>query len=523
MDEIILPARSYAEALPLLRRPYLPGQIRAKVLDAPDDPNAACAIALFAIGETPMDRFNLTCAEHWSRTFKTEAETRRNNYYYCRVKAIVVAFGVERDDIGEAIAETLGAALMNARAQAFKRASRWHGPGQCLYAAERTLLLRGEKDDELLLPEDGEDRHKRPYLTAAGQQNVRDKYAAWLTSDGEAIYGEPLDHLAQYEKLAQQDRRIVSTTATQPAIHEARQPPETANETSDPEPGATRSADVPPPTEMHEAPPQSATSTAAHTMPDEPASDATVEISWALGYDASAARALSNLARSEQQTGELSAHQQERVLNWLEELSELNITSPQILRAVEWVAARDTDQDTRQAQFERWLTAKTTTSDAPQRENPLPETQTAATSAAESAGGVDRESPPPEPSCEDTSVCIESPESAPELERERALRRVRLVMDTHGYSDRTVTQLAALLLGTSETGKVDWQTLSPQTMQVLAEPLENAGTLAWTPDRLATEVFKAQNGNQYSTRAGRFSALASQLADLVESRLIDAA
>ena len=134
MTHPILPAQSYEEALPYLRAPYKPSQVRALVINVPDNEEAPCGIALYAIGETAMDRFNLVCGANWSRTFDTVDEHQHTvegvTYYRVQVQAVVVAFGVAHDDIGEGEAESRAAALMNARAQGWKRAGHWHGPGQ---------------------------------------------------------------------------------------------------------------------------------------------------------------------------------------------------------------------------------------------------------------------------------------------------------------------------------------------------------------------------------------------------------
>ena len=103
MTDIILPAQTYEEALPYLRRPYMPNQIRALILNAPDNPKAPCSIALYAIGETPMDRFNLACAGNWSRTFETVVETERTangkTYYYYKMPKTDQEFCQKRQNL----------------------------------------------------------------------------------------------------------------------------------------------------------------------------------------------------------------------------------------------------------------------------------------------------------------------------------------------------------------------------------------------------------------------------------------
>jgi hypothetical protein len=526
-----LPARSYEEALPYLRAPYQPNQIRALILNAPDNPMAPCGIALYAIGETAMDRFNLICASNWSRTFETMVETERKvgekTYYYCEVRAIVVAFGDEHDDIGEAEAETRGSALMNARAQAWKRGARWHGPGQCLYAAEQILLWRSDKDDELFIPKSGDNPSKHPYMKQGGQQRCRAEYQKWLGKDGEAIFGKPLDHLALYREIARRAAGI-PTAGERPALPPApvqtqrrnasgprpaagEQNPEVASDDVE----AARLEDVEQGSGMGEqeaAPESSATAgeVAPSPMPDLPPADATVTIAESIGYTADVARGVSNLARTDGQTTGLSERQQTTVLNWLVLLSDLKIASETVLDAIEHVAVKGTNQERRQATFTRWLAAKTSgggaapaaTGDPADTEQP----------SGETAPGAEAPQAGADPRVEDDA-----------LQSERALVRIHRAMASNGYSDRSVTQLTALAVGVGPTGKVDWDKVPADTLQVLAELLESAGLLGWTPDTFAKKVLEAHNSTQQGTIAGRFSALAGYLTDLVESRSVEAA
>jgi len=523
MTDIILPAQTYEEALPYLRRPYMPNQIRALILNAPDNPKAPCSIALYAIGETPMDRFNLACAGNWSRTFETVVETERTangkTYYYCQVKAVVFVFGVPQDDLGEGEAETRGGALMNARAQGWKRAGRWHGPGQCLYAAEQILMWRNDKDDELFVPKSGDDAHKRPFLKEGGQRNIRRKYEEWLKADGEDVFGEPLDHLAIYKEIT---RRASSTSgagerrALPPApVQEQRAIAAVAQ--PDSEDGAARPLagvkDVSDP-----APP---TATAATQdvkrlpMPDVPAGEETVALAQSAGFNAQVAHALSNLARIDGQAGALTDRQSKTIVNWLAVLSEVQTNSEEIVGAIEFLAGNGTDQENRQATFSRWLAAKAAGEQAatarpaaspaaPEPDTPAPAATEAQAPDAQGGGGGEE-------------IVVDAA-AQQALEAERAFARIHRTMDIHGYSDRTVTQLAALAVAVGPKGKVDWEKVPAQTVGVLAEVLENAGTVQWTADTLAKEVMAAHNSSQQTTPAGRFSALAGRLADLAEAR-----
>ena len=124
-----------------------------------------------------MDRLNLTCGPDGSSDFEIVKESpytaKGKTFYYCEVQAILVVFGVLRRDIGASSAETPGGAKMNARAQAWKRTGRWHGPGQCLYGTEDFLVFRGEEPGKLHVPKSGEHPHKRPYIDKACELVIR--------------------------------------------------------------------------------------------------------------------------------------------------------------------------------------------------------------------------------------------------------------------------------------------------------------------------------------------------------------
>ena len=168
-----------------------------------------------------MDRFNLVCAREWSHSFETLAEEKTvkdgKTSWYCMVCATITVFGISKPDIGESTAPTRAAAEMNARAQAYKRAGRWFGPGQCLYAAYEIIMFRGKNADELRIPA-GDKGYLRPYFDrqGQGQKYVRGRYQHWLSDTGEEVYGEPLNHLKIAEAI---QARISPRAAVQPWLN----------------------------------------------------------------------------------------------------------------------------------------------------------------------------------------------------------------------------------------------------------------------------------------------------------------
>jgi hypothetical protein len=212
MSNVVLPASCYEEALPDLRAPYLPTQIRPLIIQAPKNSQLPCRIALYTIGETLMDRFNLCCAGNWEVVFivETHKEIPKQNdgepvtiHHYFKIACSLTVFGNEHHDIGEGEAESETLAEFNARAQAFKRAARWHGPGQCLYVfgGEDFVMWRGPEAGKLHIPKSGTEPHRKPFFDNASKQAVRDEYAKWLKDEGEGQFGVALNHMEIAEAI----------------------------------------------------------------------------------------------------------------------------------------------------------------------------------------------------------------------------------------------------------------------------------------------------------------------------------
>jgi hypothetical protein len=546
MSHLILPASCYEEALPDLRAPYLPSQIRPLIIQAPKNDKAPCRIALYTIGETLMDRFNLCCGGNWNVAFRTEThkeipkQDSDNNPYtvhYFKLGCSVTVFGIEHSDFGEGEATSEARAEFDARAQAFKRASRWHGPGQCLYVfgGEELIMWRGPEPGKLQIPKSaksGDEPHRRPYFDHAGRQAVRDEYDKWLKKEGESQFGIALNHLVIAEAIRARalhrplmavpdlSRALPDLSSSRPeqapAAPDADQREITATRArrddsdGDGEEAQAHAGRPPAPTAVVPV----RQDVQRLPMPDEPAAQEAVAIAESAGFTATVAHALSNLARGDAQTGALSERQHKTVVNWLVMLSGLHLTSEEIVQAVQFVASNGTTQEARQATFTRWLSGKASGEKS--------ESQPAAPATPDTpadSGGSDAE-----PAREvDTGESVEGPaqlaaEDAEPLDAERALRRINVAMEARGYTDQTVTQLAKLAIGVAPKGRLDWSKVPPSTMLVLAELLESASTLDWTPEVLAKEVLAAHNSNQQPTAAGRFSAFAGHLINLAESQ-----
>jgi hypothetical protein len=498
-----LPMQSHEAALPYLRRPYLASQVWAKIQSVPKNQHAPCTVVLYSIGETMMDRFNLFCGSDWDHDFETLTEIKmpgQKPWWYCKVRATITALGKPERDIGDGYGPTQAAAEMNARAQAGKRAARWHGPGQCLYAADEILMWReGDGEDRLCIPRAGNDRFENPFFDqqGIGQKYCRDRYERWLKRDGEAVYGEPLDHLAIARAIqarptvlavsipnrARPEQPVTQTAANgNGAVTTLVEAPVPAAEPNGSQPAVVAAPAV------KEWPP----------MPDDPAPPAALEAAQQTGYGEPVARLLSNLARGDGEDAKFGDAQLQAVANWIAVLGELEVAEDVIVKAVTHNATKKTSQERRQARFAKWLSEK-------------------------ASGEADTKDQEPESAAEEPAA---QPDAEPatngngngKLEAGLALAELRQAKADHEYSDRTVTRIAALATGVGPKARVDWPKVQPETLTILAELVQSAGSLGWKNDQLDQEVLKYHNNAQQPSAAGRFSAFANYLTDLAETR-----
>jgi hypothetical protein len=531
MSNLILPASCYEEALPDLRAPYLPTQIRPLIIQAPKNGDMPCRVALYTIGETLMDRFNLCCAGNWEVVFtvETHKETPKQSdgetvtIHYFKIVCSLTVFGNEHHDKGEGEGANESLAEFNARAQAFKRAARWHGPGQCLYVfgGEDFVMWRGPEKGKLHIPKSGNEPHRKPFFDNASKQAVRDEYAKWLKNEGEGQFGVPLNHMEIAEAIRSRSlhRPLMAVPDLSRALPDLTPAATGRIEPADSQETPERALPAPQTTQAprHEAvgggekrpprPPAPARQDVARLpMPDVPASQEAVEIAVSGGFNATVAHALSNLARSDAQEGNLSERQHKTVVNWLIILSELHLTSDEIVEAVQFVGENGTGQERRQATFSRWLAGKASGQlDAP-----------AAPVNTEATADVDGSEPA------DSAAAPEAADPAA-VETARALTRIRATMNERGYPDRTVALLAKLSIGLPPKRSLQWAKVPPATMTVLAELLESASTIDWSPQLLGREVLAAHGSKSQNTPAGRFSAFAGHLTELAEARRLDEA
>jgi hypothetical protein len=391
---------------------------------------------------------------------------------------------------------------MNAKAQAWKRTGRWHGPGQCLYGTEDFLIFRGEEPGQLRVPKAGDKPHRRPYITKECERVIREQYEAWLKEEGQATYGSALNHQEAFEAIAERIKKGVSASHTTVTPHaktsrqassEGNGRPTTASILDDDKDDA-RSPDV-------GAAPVMQTSAAAQdrptftAMPDHPAPPAVVKAAEICGFGEPLARALSNLVRPEGEDAKTSKQQvHQAIASWLSTLHRLGISEGDALNALSYNAAKAMSQESRQAIFTRWLARKATGET---------DEQPTDTPAADAANGQPHEDPASREDPEDRRAALT-----------RAIGELQRKMREHGYEDRPVTRFAALATGGGPRTQVDWGTVDPNKLLVLSDLLDSAARIGWTNEQLEQAVIAAHNSSRQTSIAGRFSALANHIADL---------
>jgi len=507
MDFHMLPTQSYIDAIPFLRMPYSPSLVRGLIVNVPTSPRSPCTVGLYSIGETLMDRLNLTCGHEWAqdcefvneRTFQAHGKT----FYYCEAKAILEVFGVVRKDIGASTAETSGQAKMNAQAQAWKRAGRLHGPGQCLYSVEDFLLERGEEPGKLRVPKSGENSKARPYIDRDCELVIREQYKRWLTDEGKQNYGAPLNHQEVADAIMARMRGNGATggVATARRANARARSAATANGKPAGEHQAPGSPSQPAP--GHEAEQQAGPAEDFGPMPEHPAAPAVIDAAKSRGFAEPVARLLSNLVRADGQDTNLTDAQLQALTGWLEVLSALQTPEEMVLRAAGHNSDKPIGQERRQAMFARWLARKTAGTETTETE----------------------EQPKAQPTPQDSTGAQDPQDAARDRQDElqRALGELRRRMTEHDYDDRAVTRFAALATGGGPSTQVNWAQIDPDTLLILADLLESAAAIGWSNEQLDQAILAAHKSSKQKSTAGRFSALANHIKDLAETRVMETA
>jgi hypothetical protein len=155
-----LPVASFAQAAPLLRRPFTVAAVKFKPQQKLRNNSTLCVAYIDA--RLVIERLNLVVAGAWH----AEYEPVPGGLMW----AHLTVCGVTRRDVGQG----QGKALVS---DALKRAAVHFGVGVSLYAAPARTLPGEVK-----------------YLNDTHLEQLRGHYARWLNDRGIGDFGEPLDH-----------------------------------------------------------------------------------------------------------------------------------------------------------------------------------------------------------------------------------------------------------------------------------------------------------------------------------------
>jgi hypothetical protein len=510
MTDTRFPVASFSEALPYLRAPYTPELVYGRVIYTPDNIDAPCEIALYVSSETVMSRLNIVCDLHWGVRFEEVAErtdtSGEKTLYHVQIRAHVTVFGRTFEDLGEATSTGKAMAEYMARAQSFKRAARWVEVGHCLYAVGKIVMWRGPGNKKLSIPKDDDEPHKRPYLDEDSERYIRQQYEARLPRI-ERIYGEPLDH----HKAAQGRVTILAPEPTDTQLEE--------NQTSEP-----RSA-------VH----AQAVLSVGMVVDSEVAQTArTAHFSEAV------ARQMTQLARGEDQVGELAEPQAQMVQGWIASLSALKVPEENVLGAIDFYFERSSGREAARAKFAAWIEAK------------------AQTALAASAALADAQPPPPVTGAGDTPPAGQQPSPPTASEQPQAfpngqpltvtflpaapaeapkdepgepsaeppmpaLQELAQAITHHEYREDVVHRLIALSQGQGSEWQIAWERLPEEKLREITRLLRCAGQLGWGNARLGQMVMRAHNSTQQNTPAGRYSTFSNHLSTSAEARVSETA
>jgi hypothetical protein len=511
MTDTRFPVASFAEALPYLRAPYTPELVYGRVISAPENIDAPCEIALYVSSETVISRLNIVCDLHWEVRFEEVAEQTRTSgektLYYVKIRAYVTVFGRTFEDLGEARSDGKAMAEYMARAQSFKRAARWFEVGHCLYAVGKIVMWRGPGEKQLRFPESGEQPHKRPYLDEDSERYIRQQYEARLERI-ERIYGEPLDH----HKAAQGRVAIL-----------------------DPPPADTQLQ------ENRAAGPRSAAHAQAVLSPGTIVNPEVAQAARTAGFSETAARQMTQLARGEDQVGELTQPQTQMVEGWLASLSSLKVPEENVLGAIDFTLERSPGREAARAKFAAWIQAKAQTAVATAAALADAESPPSVSGAGDTPSAGRQTSSPAEsgqpqafPNGQPLTVTF-SPAAPAETAKDvpgeplsaeplvPTLQELAQTITHHEYREDVVHRLVALSQGQGSERQIAWGSLPEEKLREITRLLGCAGQLGWDNARLHQMVMRAHNSAQQNTPAGRYSTFENHLTISAEARVSEAA
>ena len=423
-----------------------------------------------------------------------------------QVRAYVTVFGRTFEDLGEATEASAAMAEYKARAQGFKRAVRWVEVGHCLYAADRIVMWRGDSDKQLRTSETS----GRPYQDERSERYIRAQYEQWLEHTGKHTYGEPLDH-----PQAAQDRVEVTQLQSPP----------------DPQPlldakhrGTIHPRKVP--------------------APGMIVNPEVLQCTRDAGFGAAVARQMTQLARGEEQVGQLTQPQIQTVQGWIASLSSLKVPEENVLGAIDFYFERSSGREAARSKFAAWIEAKAQTALAAQAALADAQSPPPGTGAEDPPSANQQPSPPTAseqaqafPNGQPLTATFSPAAPAGEAKDEQgkpgeppgteppmpALQELTQTITQHDYREDVVHRLVALSRGQGSERQIAWDGLPEEKLREITRLLTCAGELGWDNARLHQMVMRAHNSAQQNTPAGRYSTFANHLTTSAEARASETA
>lgn len=170
-------ARSLAEAIPQLRRPFAPEAIGfipfREMKQRREDAPFGAELAAFVEALTVIERLDLIVPDKWETDY-----VERAGIVFCRL----TIFGITRTNSAEGDAKDVAS-------KALKRAAMLFGVGQYLRRMSTVPLYVERGTHRLLLTANNKIR-----VPEAVIEGLRSDYARWLVKTGTALYGPVLVH-----------------------------------------------------------------------------------------------------------------------------------------------------------------------------------------------------------------------------------------------------------------------------------------------------------------------------------------
>ena len=196
-------ATTIDDALPLLRRPFSPSAVRAKVQHQDrSKPPSWGQVVRYIDARLVAERLNLVAGGRWSYEHAPldpalRPPSRDGEQLPLYVVCSLTVLGQTHTDVGE------GRDPKAAFSDALKRAAVPFGIGRSIYAIPRRFLFAEESRRP---PRDKlRRRGERLYLSTDNEALLREEYEHWLEQVGIEAFGEPLDHGPDQAEVEEND------------------------------------------------------------------------------------------------------------------------------------------------------------------------------------------------------------------------------------------------------------------------------------------------------------------------------